>query len=997
MRLFFLARTWDLLVGRKTRRSPFVGLNALPLEDRITPTGRPLPLPYIFVGAGSGAPPLVRAYDAETGALKFERQPFASGFAGGVRVGTGDIDHDGIPDLIAAAGPGGGPRVVIYSGKTGNQLSGPLGSFYAYDPTFTGGVYATAGDVDGDGYHDLITAAGAGGTPHVKVYSGYSGALIASFHAFDTGFRGGATVMAADFTGDGKAELVVGAGAGGGPNVRVFDLNTGNPLPPPLGSFFAFDESFAGGVEVGTDVLTGDVTGDGHADIVAGRGAGAGSLVRVFDGKTGAQVREFSPFGAGMTAGVRVATAFIDDDRYADIVAATGAGVSAQVKVFSGLTGVELASPMSPYSPFGSSFTGGLFVAASNDPEVPGITAKLSTPTVAQGGSVTITVDVADIDSSNGVQTPTGEVWVSIIGLSWPDNHADLVAVSPGLARATFVYDPVTADAGSQGLYYAYNGDDNFLPTIGDPLTLTVTDPTATGHLDVIDSNGNAVAKNQAGWKPGWVPLNNDNYNFDGDQATSLKQLLDKDEAGKVDGENDLVKIRVSNLDNAHSYFVRFTGLPFIKVWRSADKVGEVVNGTEVSAETDLWVEGVYGSYSAFDVSLQLVYGKRGWPSWYAQTAADTAKFTVYEVKGAMDVPGYSKYRYTAYTPGGAPRFEAGAQVVNLTQDDPGPGPVVLPTRSADILWEAGATVGVYRVYPTTANNFFIDRQVNVVKIEISTPAQPAGTNQVAFNNPPIQVAYGQKTIWSSIQPNPPAMSAYLHVTKIEGPLVGGSMRGVRFIEVGFIQNVNNTELHADYDGFVPTRQRRLNTSEGKSFLDADEGPVPWYETQVIDQKIAVYAPGTDQGVPIQGIDLYMDDTPSLPATDKMDLSIPDGKGGLVWDYVDSFALKIDFDLFFAVRTFEAVLGSQSVYTQRGSTPWTFNGSGTIDDGTIIPANRGKWSKADVAGTNSKGANPVSFAVVTNGSVVPITVGPVGNTVLNDPNVIHWVTVDKPP
>ncbi len=334
------------------------------LEDRTVPDGRPLPLPFVFVGSGPGEAPLVRAYHADTGELAYERTPFAAGFRGGVRVAAGDIDHDGLPDLIAAAGPGAGPHIKVYSGADGTELR----SFYAYSGDFHGGIYVAAGDVDGDGVADIITAAGAGAGPHVKVFSGIDNRELASFYAFAPHFRGGATVAAADFTGDGKADLMVGAGPGGGSHIKVFDLNTGDRLPPPLGSFFAFDPSFRGGVDVGTDFLAGDVTADGTPDIVVGRGAGAGSLVRVFDGKTGAQVREFSPFGSAMTAGARVSTAFVDDDRYADVIVGSGAGPTSTVKVFSGQTGLELAAPMSSYTPFGAGHTGGLFVGGSNDP-----------------------------------------------------------------------------------------------------------------------------------------------------------------------------------------------------------------------------------------------------------------------------------------------------------------------------------------------------------------------------------------------------------------------------------------------------------------------------------------------------------------------------------------------------------------------------------------------------------------------------------------------------
>ena len=164
------------------------------LEDRITPDGRPLPLPFLFAGSASGAPPLVRAYHADTGELAYERSPFDAGFTGGIRVAAGDINHDGTPDLIAAAGPGAGPHVRIFDGRTGDQIQGPLGSFYAYDPGFTGGVYVASGDVDGDSWADLITAAGAGGGPHIKVFSGQTGLLLDSFYAYAPDFSGGATV-----------------------------------------------------------------------------------------------------------------------------------------------------------------------------------------------------------------------------------------------------------------------------------------------------------------------------------------------------------------------------------------------------------------------------------------------------------------------------------------------------------------------------------------------------------------------------------------------------------------------------------------------------------------------------------------------------------------------------------------------------------------------------------------------------------------------------------
>ena len=106
-----------------------------------------------------------------------------------------------------------------------------LASFYAYDPTFPGGVFVACGDVTGDGLAEVITGAGPGGGPHVRAFSFAGGVVteVASFFAYDPAFPGGVTVAAADLTGDGVAEIITGAGPGGGPHVRAFSLAGGTP------------------------------------------------------------------------------------------------------------------------------------------------------------------------------------------------------------------------------------------------------------------------------------------------------------------------------------------------------------------------------------------------------------------------------------------------------------------------------------------------------------------------------------------------------------------------------------------------------------------------------------------------------------------------------------------------------------------------------------------------------------------------------------------------
>src|SRR5262249_38941684 len=146
-------------------------------------------------------------------------------------------------------------------------------SFFAYSPGFKGGVRVAAGDINGDGHVDVITGAGPGGGPLVNAYDGANGALIRSFYAYDAGFSGGVFVAAGDVNGDGKADIITGAGPGAGPHVKVFDAVTNSEIK----SFFAFDAGFTGGVRV----AAGDVNGDGKADIITGQGSGGGA-VKVF-------------------------------------------------------------------------------------------------------------------------------------------------------------------------------------------------------------------------------------------------------------------------------------------------------------------------------------------------------------------------------------------------------------------------------------------------------------------------------------------------------------------------------------------------------------------------------------------------------------------------------------------------------------------------------------------------------------------------------------------
>ena len=285
----------------------------------------------IITGAGAGTPNgHVKAFDGVTGAAtqSFFAYP---GFAGGVRVAAGDVNNDGVADIVTGAGPGSvGGHVKVFDGLTGAEIR----SFFAFGG-LTGGVFVSSGDLNVDGFLDIVTGVDSGGNAQVKVFDGATNAEIRSFFAYP-GFAGGVRVAAGDVNNDGVADIVTGGGPGSvGGHVKVFDGLTGAEIR----SFFAFN-GFTGGVFVSS----GDLNVDGFADIITGVDSGGNAQVKVFDGATNAVIRSFFAY-PGFAGGVRVAAADVNNDGVADIVTGGGPGsVGGHVKVFDGLTGAEIRS-----------------------------------------------------------------------------------------------------------------------------------------------------------------------------------------------------------------------------------------------------------------------------------------------------------------------------------------------------------------------------------------------------------------------------------------------------------------------------------------------------------------------------------------------------------------------------------------------------------------------------------------------------------------------------
>ncbi len=283
----------------------------------------------IITGAGAGSGPRVRTFKADGTPAALDFYAYHLAFRGGVRVASCDVTGDSRADIITGAGPGGGPHVRVFDGVTGAEVTG----FFAYAPAFTGGVFVACGNVLGDptGAAQIITGADAGGGPHVRVFTGAGTDTGIGFFAYAPAFLGGVRVAACDVNGDGRADIVTAAGPGGGPHVRVFDGAT----LAELAGFFAYDVAFTGGVFV----ACGDVLAGAHPELVTGADAGGGPHVRVFTA-TGADAGVgFFAYSAAFTGGVRVAVGDLDGDGPGEILTAAGAGGGPHVRAFTGTGG----------------------------------------------------------------------------------------------------------------------------------------------------------------------------------------------------------------------------------------------------------------------------------------------------------------------------------------------------------------------------------------------------------------------------------------------------------------------------------------------------------------------------------------------------------------------------------------------------------------------------------------------------------------------------------
>jgi hypothetical protein len=303
------------------------------------------------------------------GSLNIERAletaaVFAGSTSGGV---VQNANQHPSGSLVVAQGKGSEPMVKRVNGN-GKELA----SFLAYDKKFRGGVRVAVGDVNGDGGEEIVTAAGPGGGPHVRVFD-LMGNVQSQFFAFDVSSRYGTIVTTGDLNGDGIDEILVTQDQGGNGQVRIFTMRG-----EMIGSFYPF-----GRTTFPVFVTVGNFDDDTEMEIAASLGGKDKThRVKIFDAN-GRYVRDFSAFTFSKS-GLRVSTLRLHDQKMDQIIVTSEAGSLPWVGLFDALGNLQTSSLV-----LSSFFLGGV-QAVAGDLNLDGFSELYTVPTSLGGPQVRV-------------------------------------------------------------------------------------------------------------------------------------------------------------------------------------------------------------------------------------------------------------------------------------------------------------------------------------------------------------------------------------------------------------------------------------------------------------------------------------------------------------------------------------------------------------------------------------------------------------------------------
>ncbi len=282
----------------------------------------PVKINKIITSPAKGGGPHVRIFKKDLVSSQFFAHD--KNFNGGLSVASTETDGDGETEVIVGLGKGTYPWVKIFS-QNGDLEE----KIVAYQENFRGGVEVAVGDVDGDGEKEIITAPGAGGGPEIRIFN-LQGLLENRFFVFDKKDRSGLELAVGDVDGNGVEEIIV-VKKTSRAEIRIYNFSGESK-----GKFYAFTANESNGAHL----AAADVDADGFAEIIVGAGFPGKPLVRIFD-RSGILEKEIVAYHEKFRGGVYVAAGDVDGDGLVEIVTGAGYTGGPQVRVFNATGGVK--------------------------------------------------------------------------------------------------------------------------------------------------------------------------------------------------------------------------------------------------------------------------------------------------------------------------------------------------------------------------------------------------------------------------------------------------------------------------------------------------------------------------------------------------------------------------------------------------------------------------------------------------------------------------------
>ena len=285
---------------------------------------------------GAGYAPHVRVFNQQ-GVRLSNNFVFDAGFRGGVQLTTGDVNGDGVAELIFAPEQGGGANLRVYTYNPEAHNLERLAWTMVYQPSLRVKMNLDVGDVNSDGADEIIVAPAEAAGPNVRVYAynSVNGSLELAdwFMAYAENYRGGVELLTANVSGDSTPEIVV-APTTGGPNVRAYSYSTDTNSFELVNWFMAYADSYRGGVEL----AAADIDNDGWSEIITAPATG-GPNVRVYGyveaDREFALADWFMAYADSCRGGVKIASGDVNGDGRTDIITAPKQDGSANVRVYS--------------------------------------------------------------------------------------------------------------------------------------------------------------------------------------------------------------------------------------------------------------------------------------------------------------------------------------------------------------------------------------------------------------------------------------------------------------------------------------------------------------------------------------------------------------------------------------------------------------------------------------------------------------------------------------